>query len=79
MYLCAKIPNEDYKKGIFYSPTRKHTNIDDLSLATSLAHELMNVYIGAAAANVDKLEFEQQLGLIILPDSQDTGLFILIE
>ena len=47
-------------------------------MATSLAHKLMNVYIGAAA-NVDKLEFEPQLGLIILPDSQDTGLFILLK
>ena len=47
-------------------------------MAASLAHKLMNVYIGAAA-NVDKLEFEQQLGLIILPDSQDTGLFILLK
>ena len=48
-------------------------------MATSLAHKLINVYIRDAAANVDKLEFEQQLGLIILPDSQDTGLFILLK
>ena len=69
MPLCAKIPNEDYKKGYFILLPENTPTYMICQMATSLAHKLMNVYIGAAAANVDKLEFEQQLGLIILPDS----------